>query len=426
MRTLGYRIAAVAVVTATAATVAAVRATEATERADAGRMVAAGVEAPPSGSPADLAVQFEALLGQHAVLAANMMRSRVRGDDDFVQAANASLGQNTDDMTGLVGQLFGAPTAEKFRPLWSRHVVALFGYSGALADHDDSARAEARTQLTTFEGQLAAFFSGASQGRLPLATARSLVVTHIEHLTGQADAYAAGDYAKADALSRLGFQHTYDLGLGLAQALLPPADTAVLAQPVWRLRSQLGKLLAEHAVLIEDATRAAVTRTPDFSAAGRSLNANTSDIAAAMDTLFGGTAARQFQTLWGAHVEALVSYAAATASQDEAKQQQARDRLTSFQQRTGKFLADATGGKATPAAMTSALAEHDRMLLEHADAYAAKDYPKAHTIAYETYDHMFHLARTLADAFGGAVAARLPKGGAQTGFGGLAGVVEHF
>jgi hypothetical protein len=60
------------------------------------------------------------------------------------------------------------------------------------------------------------------------------------------------------------------------------------------------------------------------------------------------------------------------------------------------------------------------MLLQHADAYAAKRYPAAHDIAYETYDHMFQLARTLADAFGATVAARLPHGGAQTGYGGLA------
>jgi hypothetical protein len=38
---------------------------------------------------------------------------------------------------------------------------------------------------------------------------------------------------------------------------------------------------------------------------------------------------------------------------------------------------------------------------------------------------MFELARRLADAFGATVAARLPVGGAQTGRGGLAHVVER-
>ena len=61
------------------------------------------------------------------------------------------------------------------------------------------------------------------------------------------------------------------------------------------------------------------------------------------------------------------------------------------------------------------------MLLQHADAYAKRDYPTAHDIAYDLYDQMFQLARALADAFGSTVAARLPQGGAQTGYGGLAG-----
>jgi hypothetical protein len=41
---------------------------------------------------------------------------------------------------------------------------------------------------------------------------------------------------------------------GAADALLPAADRATLQQPLWRLRSQLGKLLAEHAALVEAAS----------------------------------------------------------------------------------------------------------------------------------------------------------------------------
>jgi hypothetical protein len=425
MRTIGYRTVAAAVVTATAATVLALhnQAPTPSHTVALGQLLPGTAVLVSQGTPADMAVRFEALLGQHAQLAADMMRSRARGDDDFVQAANAALGRNTADMTALVSDLFGAPTAEKFRPLWSQHIVALFAYAGALADHDDAAKAAARSDLVKFEGALATFFAGGSQGRLPLATAHSLVAMHIEHLTGQADAYSAGDYAKADQLYQECFEHTYDLGLGLAKALLPPADTAALDEPVWRLRSQLGRLLAEHAVMIEDTTRAAVTRTPDFTASGATLNDNTTELAAAIDTLFGAAAARQFQQLWGAHVEALVAYSSATAAGDTARRQKAKDRLAAFETKMSTFLAGATQGRSTPAALAAALSEHDKMLLQHADAYGAKNYTSAHTIAYQTYDHMFDLARTLADAFGSAAAARLPKGGPQTGYGGMAAVV---
>jgi hypothetical protein len=381
--------------------------------------------APAGASPADLAVRLQALLGQHSVLAADLMRSRIRGDDNFVQAANAALGQNTDAMTDLVGQLFGAAAGQQFGSLWSQHVVALFAYAGAVADQDADARNDARKQLTEFEGKLAAFFAGASHGRLSPAAARAAVDMHVAHLTMQADAYAAHDYAAADRLYRESYQHTYDLGLSLADALLPAADRQTLQAPIWRLRSQLGKLLAEHAVLVEDVTRAAVTNTPDFAAAGDMINGNTQDLSAAVDTLFGAAAAKRFQSLWASHVEELVAYAGATASGATGRRQQAQADLHQFETGMAAVLAPATGGRMTQADLSAALQVHDQMLLRHADAYAAKNYQSAQNLANQTYDHMFDLARQLADGFGATVAARLPKGGAQTGYGGLADVVEN-
>jgi hypothetical protein len=150
------------------------------------------------------------------------------------------------------------------------------------------------------------------------------------------------------------------------------------------------------------------------------INNNTRDLAAAMDTLFGARAARQFQSLWGDHVEHLVGYAVATASHDQAGQEFAHAGLAQFEQRMAAFLATATGRRMDATGLSAALRGHDEMLLRHADAYAARDYATAHDIAYDTYDGMFDLAQKLADAFGATVAARLPAGGAQTGYGGLA------
>jgi len=66
-------------------------------------------------SPADAALRLEALLGQHAVLAADMMRGRIRSDEDFGQAANAAIGQNTDELAAVVGALGGEQAAGEFR-----------------------------------------------------------------------------------------------------------------------------------------------------------------------------------------------------------------------------------------------------------------------------------------------------------------------
>jgi len=357
------------------------------------------------------------------VLAADFMRSRIRGDEDFAQAANAALGKNTDAMGQLVGDLFGADAAKQFAPLWADHIVELFNYARGLADQDDAVRAAARTKLIEYEQKLAAFFVGASHGRLTTDAANSAMRTHVDHLLMQADAYAAKDYSTADRVYRESYQHAYDLGGTLAGALLSPKEAAELQVPSWRLRSQLGKLLAEHVVLVEDVTRAAVTNAPDFSAAGQAVNGNTRDLAAAVDTLFGAQAAKDFQSLWAYHVEQLVAYSSATAAQDPTRREQARTNLHDFEKRMATFLESATGKRLGSSALASALLAHDQMLLRHADAFAAKDYGTAHDIAYETYEHMFDLAHQLADAFGATVASGLPVGGVQTGYGGMAETV---
>jgi hypothetical protein len=372
----------------------------------------------------ELALRLQALLGQHSILAADFMRGRIRGDEDFVQAADAALGKNTGAMTRIVEDLFGAEAAKRFGPLWGNHVVTLFGYAGGLADQDDAARAEARESLRSFERNLGSFFAGASGGRLSQASADRALLAHVDHLLAQADAYAARDYPTADRIYQEAYRHTFDLGRTLAYALLPAGQSADLQTPTWRLRSELGKLLAEHVALAVDVTRAAVMNSGDFTAAADLVNGNTRDLSTAMDSLFGAAAAKGFQTLWAYHVEQLVAYAAGTAAQDAGRRDRARTNLHDFERRFAAFLQTATGRRLDAGSLAKALLSHDQMLLRHADAFGAKDYQTAHQVAYDTYEHMSDLARQLADAFGATVAARLPVGGAQTGFGGMAADVE--
>jgi hypothetical protein len=60
------------------------------------------------------------------------------------------------------------------------------------------------------------------------------------------------------------------------------------------------------------------------------------------------------------------------------------------------------------------------MLTQQVDAFTARDFPRAHDLAYSTYQDMFSISGQLAAAFGDTVAARLPQGGAHTGGGGTA------
>jgi hypothetical protein len=381
-----------------------------------------GVSSPATApaSPSDTALQLQELLGQHSVLAADMMRGRIRNDEDFGQAANTAIGTNSDALAQIVGSLFGEPAATRFHELWAGHVAAFSNYARGLATGDAAVSDEARTTLVRFENDLADFFSTASQGRLTSDAARTAVLTHVEHLLGQADAYAARDYARSDEMYRTGYSHAFQLGQALGTTLLPPEQAAALESPGWRLRSELGRLLGEHVALVLAALRAGATDSPDFAAAGAAVNGNTADLAAAVGTLFGDEAAGEFTSLWADHVDQLMSYTTGVVTDDAARRDGASAELRAFETRMAAFLGTATGDRLAAADLASAFLAHDEMLLRQVDAFAAGDYPQAHALAYDTYGAMFDLAQQLSDAFGDTVAARLPQGGAATGGGGTA------
>ncbi len=368
--------------------------------------------------PADVALQLEALLGQHSVLVSDMMRSRIRGDEDFAQVASAAVTRNTDDLTAVVRAMFGEQAAAAFRPTWTGHVTAFFNYARGVATDDAGVRDEARAQLVTFENGLGDFFSTASQGRLPKDAARTTLAAHIDHLLRQADVYAAHDYPRAADLYRTAYSHAYGIGQALATTLLPPDKSTFLTQPSWRLRSELDRLLGEHIALAVATLRTGATGSPDFTASAAALNHNTSDLAAAMGTLFGAPAGQQFLSLWADHIDALVAYTTAVAAHDDARRQEATGRLRGFEGRLAAFLDTATGGTIPTTDLAAAFLGHDEMLTRQVDAAAGKDYKQAHDLAYDAYQGMFGLSRRLADAFGETVAARLPQGGAETGAGG--------
>jgi hypothetical protein len=383
----------------------------------------APAEAGPAAA-AEAALRLEALVGQHSILAADMMRARVRTDADLAQSANAALGNNTKAMGDVLEPVLGEAGRREFEEKWAEHIEALFNYSRGLATNDDDVRAEAKSELVEYEEELAEFFVAGSQGRLDRGTALAGVREHVDHLVEGADAYAAGEKAEAADLYRVSYAHSFDLGEGLARALLPPAVGRELDRPTLRLRAALTRLLEEHVALVLAAMRSAVTDGADLRSVGDAVDGNTLDLTSAVDALFGAAAAQGFQSHWADHIDELLAYTKATAAHDTAGQERARRTLQGFEQTFATFLDDATQHRLGQQALAQAFVMHDRMLLAQIDAYAAKDYVQAHDLGHQTYEEMFTVAGQLATAIGTTVASRLPTGGSQTGGGGTAGTVE--
>jgi hypothetical protein len=384
----------------------------------------AGAE--PAGgpvTPGQFTLQFQALLGQHTTLAADMMRGRIRNDPDLAQAANAAIGKNTDALGKLFAARLGSDAAKTFTPLWAAHVTALFNYARGLGAGDEAAMAEAKVQVTQIEGKLADFFAGHSHGQLTRQQALAGVADHVNHLLDQADQYAAKDYEKSDATYREGYAHAFSGGKALGTALLTPTQAKVTETATWRLRSALTQLLGEHVELVVGALRAGATDAPDFKAAAEAVNANTTALAGAVGVLFTPAAGQSFEQLWADHVDLLVAYSAALAKDDDAARAEISKGLDGFEARLSAFLSAATGKKLASQQLAKALQSHDSMLRQQVDAFVAKDYVTAHDVAYSTYQEMFGLSGQLAQAFGETVAKRLPVGAAQTGRGGEAAII---
>jgi hypothetical protein len=379
---------------------------------------------PGAATPQQVRLQLEQLLGQHAILAVRLMRGKLNRSPDFVEAATAALGKNTDELSALVAGAYGPAGGEGFKQLWAQHVSSLFAYSKGLADKDAAAQRNAKTELDRYTRDFGAFVSSATKGELPAAQITAGVKAHIHHLISQVDAYSAGDYAAAYRLEREAYAAMFTTGKGLAGATVsirPGELPAGFDDPPQQLRSALGRLLGEHSELIVDASRAVIAKGAEFEDAAAALDGNTRDIGQAITAVFGSRAAGQFGDLWATHVDAVVGFATAVAENDTAGQAQARARLDRWTQDFGRYLATAVKDKEAAAAFVAAAHQHDEQLLTSITSYARGDYPTAHQITYEGYQHMFAIAESLADAIESVAAKQLPKGGAATGGGATAG-----
>jgi hypothetical protein len=378
----------------------------------------------PKKQAVELRTGLEELFGQDTFVGIRVVRSRLRADPDFTQATVDALSRNSDDLATLLGRVYGSARAKTFRQLWESQQEGLVAYARAASQHDEAAKASARRQLDAFPGQIAQFLHAATSGGTTVPAVSSRLSTHIDELIRFTDAYAAGNYATAYRIERTDYEREFGLGTIIAAGISGGPGHALPAgfdSPLTRLRSALGELLGEHMQLVVDAMGAALRGGPEFKADAAQVNADTAQLAGAFGVLFGPSSGARFTSVWGDHVDALVSYSGAVATKDQKGRDQALAQLAAFEKHLSTFLSTSTDGRLTAPALSDVLHMHDRDLVEQLDAYARSDYTTAYRVAYEGYQHMFAVADTLSGAIGPTIAARLPKGGVQTGGGGMAG-----
>ena len=369
-----------------------------------------------SSPAADLRVALTRLLSEHAELAIEATRQGLDAGDledpEFVAAAGALQG-NTDDLVATIDSVYGADAAQAFRAQWEAHIGFFVDYTVGLATDDQAAQDRAVADLGTYIEDFGQFLSDATGGNLPADAARAALGEHVTQLKEQLDAYAAGDFETAYALSREAYAHMAMTAAALRLAIIQQnPDTFTGNDLAWSpavdLQIALQSLLGEHALLAVQATRNGLTGAGDFEAAAGALGANTADLTAAIESVYGADPAQAFNAQWEAHIGFFVDYTVATAGGDDAAKQQAADDLGGYVQDFGAFLGTATDENLPTDAAQSSLEAHVGQLAGQVDQFFAEDFEAAYASEREAYEHMYMTGSALAAAITGQFPDRFP------------------
>ncbi len=168
-------------------------------------------------SAVDLRVALDSALGEHAFLASNATHRGLEGSKAF-DAAAGQLETNTVALGDAIGSVFGDEAQATFLELWRAHIGFFVDYTVGTATKDDAKKTKAGEDLAGYSRDFGAFLASATD--LPADVLSAELDSHIKHLAGSIDAYAAGDYAMAYELMGMGYTHMWATGDVLSEAIV--------------------------------------------------------------------------------------------------------------------------------------------------------------------------------------------------------------
>jgi hypothetical protein len=353
-----------------------------------------------------LRIALDRVLGEHAFLSIEAMRTGIAGGVEF-EVAGAVLEENTVELLELVEAAYGPPAAVAFGKQWRNHLAYLVDYTRAVADGDDDARDLASSQLQTYVDDFSALLAAANPG-LPPDVVEGLIAEHVQQLE-QIGSFADAGFSEAYPAIRETYAHMFSVGDGLAVGILsqfgdrfPGQDTAF--SPALDVRITLDRLLGEHTYLAALAMRARLTDAGDLNAAVSALDANSAALAAQIARIYGNEAGAAFGSLWTGHTDHYLDYVEAVAAGRAEARDDALDGLRTYRSDFSAFLAGANPFL-DQRALERLLAAHTGHLVAQVTAYEDRDYEEAYDTLRDAYGHTGQLAAGL----GGAIADQFPR-----------------
>ena len=353
----------------------------------------------------NLRIALDRILGEHAFLTVEAMRTGIAKGPEFEVAAEV-LEANTVELLELVETAYGADAADAFGEQWRNHLGYLVDYTRAVADGDDDARDLASSQLETYTEDFSALLVSANPG-LPPEVVEGLIVEHVQQLE-QIGRFAEMGFSDAYPAIRDTYEHMFMVGDGLTLGILDRfgdrfggRETAF--SPALDLRVGLDRLIGEHTYLAAIAMRAQLTDAVDLDAAVDALDANSAELGEQIAGIYGDDAGAAFDDLWGTHTRFYLEYVAAVAAEDEDAQDEALAGLRAYGSDFSAFLGDANPFL-QPEDLEPLLATHTEHLVSQVTAYQDEDFPAAYDSLRDGYAH----TEMLAAGLGGAIADQFP------------------
>ncbi len=326
---------------------------------------------------ADLRSGLTALLGEHVYLAALTSGSAFRGDtagfNAWAAALNGPTDSNTADLVAAVGSAYGDEVGTAFDGLWrsESHIPAFVAYVQASAKDDTAGKEKAVNELLAYAKTFGETMNQVNDN-LPAAAVEEGIKMHASTLLAVFDAQKAGNQTAVYTSLREAYHHMDELAKTLAGATVakfPEKFEGDSSDKASELRAGMTSLLQEHVLLAVSATGGAIGgRQPQFEAAAAALNgptgSNTSDLVAAIGSVYGDEVGTAFDGLWRSegHIPGFVAYTQAAAEGDAAGKAKAVESLVAYAKTFGETM-NQVNDKLPAAAVEEAITMHATTLL---------------------------------------------------------------
>jgi hypothetical protein len=385
---------------------------------------AAGTKVPASDSSDDMATDdapsvetmaatvtrdLTSLLVDHEYLAGLAVLQGVTAGADSAEfkAAAGALDKNSVELSELVGSVYGDAGASKFLSLWRAHIGFFVDYTLAKAGGDKVAEMKARKNLDGYRNDFGAFIEGATEGGLPADAVVDALTPHVASTIKAIDSVIAGD-GKAFELLRQAASHLPAIATALSGAISEQQGFEGQADDgAAQLQRDLTALLKDHEYLAGLAVVMGVSAgadSPEFEAAAGALDKNSVQLSEAIGSVYGDAGAKQFLSLWRAHIGFFVDYTLAKATGDTKGTKVALTKLDGYRNDFGAFIEGATEGGLPADAVAEALTPHVESTIAAIDSVIAGD-GKAFDKLRIAASHLPGIATALS----GAIVAQFPE-----------------